>query len=229
MSIEQPNMRTEEEKEKGSFESYDVAAEKDLEQRKINRIEKLEKNSEKLEELLRLIDGYSFPGNPLPVRIGRGKVEKVEEKDGGNILKVKGEAGLRRSKWGKEFYEVNQAIDRENLRDFYNLEKLIGIAVHEVRHRVQNLPRELLNEANFQNLKNFKNLEKEYPILETLLKAFYESLPKKMKSEKQRVYRQREFDAEMVEHLARILWKKGIPLLEIANKIMLQNARKISV
>ena len=177
---------------------------KEEEKEKMEEIEKLENNSEKLKEILVLGEKYLFPDNQLPVKI-------VEEIEGKYEDKIPAAAHVfDKDKEGKiinESYEVNKKIDKKD----YDLNRLLKISFHEIRHRVQhNSSVELFTRENLEKL------SKEYPDLN--LEVFIGKLPKELSPN--------DVDACVIERIAVFLWEKEFSLSDISEKFISENSGK---
>ena len=172
-------------------------------EKRLELIEELQKPSDKLKNLLNLIDESVFPENPLPVKIVKEIKSKYkdripaaqhyfDENEKGEML--------------NEHYQVNKRIDEED----YRLDSLIEVSIHEVRHRAQHtLPIELFTRDNFKKFE-----EKYYS-----LKLLKERLPKELSPN--------DFDACVVENLSLFLKKNCVSLSEISENIIDKNAEDI--
>ncbi len=172
------------------------------EKEKLEEIEKLEKSSQKMEASLSLVDRNLFPENPLSI--------KVVEKIGKRGRSAPAEHHFNKDKEGKmknEYYQVSKEFDEKK----YNLDHFISIATHEVRHRVQHtLPVELFTKNDI------KVLEEEYKIK---IKEDFKEYLKKLSPNN--------LDAVVVENFSSGLFRRGIPLSEISEKIISQDKKKI--
>jgi len=173
-------------------------------EKRLDLIEKLQKPSDKLKNLLNLIDESVFPENPLPVKIVKEIKSKYEERipSAQHYFDEDNEKG----KMLNEHYQVNEKINEEH----YKLDDLAEISIHEVRHRVQHtLSIELFTRDNF------KKFEEKYPSL----KLLKEKLPEELSPN--------DFDACVVENLSSFLRKNSVSLSEISENIIDKNAEDV--
>jgi hypothetical protein len=177
---------------------------KEYEQKKLKEIEKLKDFSEKLKRILELVDKNVFPENPLSVKIVREIKSKYENRiPAASHYFDEGKKGEMLN----EHYCVNKEIDKKD----YELNDLIEVAIHEVRHRVQHT----FSSVELFARDNFKEFENKYPVL----KLLEERLPKNLSSN--------DFDACIVENLSSFLRKNGVSLSEISESIISKNPKEI--
>lgn len=178
-------------------------------ERKLDLIEKLKKPSNQLKNLLNLIDENVFPENTLPVEM----VKRIESKYDGKIPIAEHYFDEdENGEMANECYRINREIDKEDygFKEDYEFIDLKGIAIHEIRHRIQHtLKPELFNK---ENIKGFKE---KYPALTLLIDRF----PKELSPE--------DFDACLVENLSLFLIKNWASLSEILENIISKNPEEI--
>jgi len=172
-------------------------------EKKLKEIEKLDNSLEKMKGMLELVDKITFRGNTLPVKV----VKEIESKYGKKIPLV--QHYFDKNKKGEiinEQYQVNEKINEEKV----NLDRIINMAIHEVRHRAQHaFGIELFTKSNCEEF------FKEYPSLKFLIK----SLPGNLSPN--------DFDACIVEKLSSFLIKNKVSLSEISENIIPKNAKEI--
>jgi len=172
-------------------------------EKKLKGIEKLDNSLEKMKGMLELVDKIIFRENTSPIKV----VKEIESKYGKKIPLV--QYYFDKNKKGEiinEQYQVNEKINEEKV----NLDRIINMAIHEVRHRAQHtLGIELFTKSNCEEF------FKEYPSLKFLIKSLPENLSPN------------DFDACIVEKLSSFLIKNGVPLSEISKNIIPKNAKEI--
>ncbi len=171
--------------------------------KELKEIEELGNSSEKLRRVLEFIDKIIFRENTLPIKI----VKEIKSKYKKKIPLA--QHYFDEGKEGEilnEHYQVNERINKEKV----NFNKIIKIAIHEVRHRVQHTLRiELFTKDNY------KKFKEKYPPLKSLIKELPENLSPN------------DFDACIVEKLSSFLIKNKVPLSEISKNIIPKNANEI--
>lgn len=180
------------------------------------KFEGLENHSDRLELSLKLIDKKIFPENPLPIKI----VEKIEKNNQTFVASHHfDESESEKEIIKNECYEVSKEIDEKNYK---NLATIIGIAIHEVRHRVQHtLPIELFTKENI------KEFEQKYPFLKSIQKEKEKSLSELIMEKFSKDLSPNDFDAVLVERLSLYLLKNKIPLSEILSILLKNDAEEI--
>jgi hypothetical protein len=188
------------------------------------KTEKLNRPSEKLQRLISEVDGAAYPDEPLEVNIVSNPEEKKwEEGDTAVLSGHEDEAGGVK-KWD---YEINPGMDEEEEED--TLEMLLGIAIHEVRHRAirkEGAPIEII-----RNKQSLSELVVNYPALEkygALIDENERLIAEKYVGKKSVVADEEEYDARAVEIIGKALMEEGqLSTREIAEEIIKADAEKM--
>ncbi len=172
----------------------------------LEELESLEADSAKLEWLLNFVDSHVFPQDPIPVKPMKEKSKSTcllhfdRDKEGGFI---------------NQYYAVNkEKVDgRKN-----KLESLIEIAIHEVRHRVQ-------REKDIKRItrKSFREFDNKYAL-------FKDKDGRKLSDIIDEIYPNfglYQYDAKLIGIVSQVLFRKGVSLKDIVEKIVRPDAKMV--
>ena len=201
---------------------------------------RLEPASFKLLASIAQLDKLSFPDCPIE-EIVIIKKRKDEDCAKSFLAGYSGKNSNFRGK-GEEFYAVYACLDEviwdllrkskhiyfndllsnrswDDLQPMSEEELLIGLAAHEVRHRVQQHSKIALFSSENKNKQKTKNPD---------LRAIIAFVAMKIEKTKFRIKKEflEEFDARVIEYLAAKKWHEGATFQDLA-KIVKENAEKI--
>ncbi|MDP3997262.1 MAG: alpha/beta hydrolase [bacterium] len=182
-----------------------------------SNIEKYHKPSEKLKALIGAFDLAVFPNEPYELSITNSPKKPWQEND---EVRLSGYGKPGNKQW---IYEINTALDDKQEISF---DALIGMAIHEVRHRAQ---REL-NIDLALDMESFATAMDKYPLLKQYKESVLANEERRIKSAPQSLplhIEQQEFDARVVEIIGTAVFKSGLSIQEIANGIIKLDAEKI--
>jgi len=177
--------------------------------------EKREKsNVEKIIENLEELDSTIFPEKPLLIKQGEimeaEAVHHFDKDEQGNLI--------------NHYYGIKKGLDEQDETS------LFGIASHEVRHRAQHQKLNeifteknlhLLDEIEYEPLKKYSQENKKE------VSKLVKDIIQEIEDEKGRKLSGNDYDAVVVEALAKFLKRDGIPTSKIALFLIAKEPREI--
>ncbi len=167
-------------------------------------VEQFEKKSEKLKFLISYIDKSIFPENPLPIEEKENLRMFSPEK---KIVSLKARYGFVKEgeKIKEEKYEINKKeLDKSDL----SVETLFNLAIHEIRHRIQEAKRRRGEELQIFTEKDFLEILETVPEIKSLEIQKYLEDRKKLFKKGELFDFHKEIDAIIVGTLAEALFRK---------------------
>jgi len=181
------------------------------------KLKEIKKPEDKIAYILKTLDKISFPKSPLPIK----KVDNIESKYK-NSKNSQASYNFDKNEDGEiinESYQINKNLE-ENRKN--NKEELIGIAIHEVRHRFQHEKENL----ELFTPKNLKRFQKNSLTLKLFKEKTGETFKHFIEREHSSYLSKNDFDAIVVENLSRGLIYEGISLSKIQS-IVSKDAEEI--